>query len=100
MPEPILMRYLVCYDIPSDRRRLRVARALEAYGFRVQYSVFECELNRALLQEVNHRLGRLIEHASDSVRIYPLCTSCAHGCITLGTTEPVGLNDPFFLFEG
>jgi CRISPR-associated protein Cas2 len=33
-------RFLVAYDIPSDRRRERLAKCLERHGDRVQYSVF------------------------------------------------------------
>ena len=33
--------YLICYDIAEDPKRLaRVARYLQKYAFRVQYSVF------------------------------------------------------------
>lgn len=39
--------YLICYDISDDRDRNRVARLLERYGERVQYSVFEVHLGRA-----------------------------------------------------
>jgi CRISPR/Cas system-associated endoribonuclease Cas2 len=35
---------VVSYDIPDDRRRLRLAHALKDFGVRVQYSVFECHL--------------------------------------------------------
>lgn len=39
--------YLICYDITDNRDRNRVARLLERYGDRVQYSVFEVHLGRA-----------------------------------------------------
>ena len=38
------MFILVSYDIPNDKRRLKVMKAVQDYGTRVQYSVFECEL--------------------------------------------------------
>ena len=37
--------YVVSYDISSDRLRNKVARTLEGYGTRIQYSVFECKLS-------------------------------------------------------
>ena len=37
--------YLVCYDITSDRVRNKIVKTLEGYGRRVQYSVFECDLD-------------------------------------------------------
>ena len=35
---------MIAYDISEDRIRYRVAKILENYGTRVQYSVFECKL--------------------------------------------------------
>ena len=69
------MRFtLVTYDIVDDRRRLKVARALEDYGERVQYSVFECFLTDRQRQRLRRRLERLIDLEEDSVRIYDLGT--------------------------
>ncbi len=39
------IRYLVSYDICDPKRLRRVARALEGFGVRLQYSVFECPLD-------------------------------------------------------
>jgi len=39
------IRYLVSYDICHPKRLRRVARALEGFGVRLQYSVFECALD-------------------------------------------------------
>ena len=38
-------KLIICYDIPDNKRRLRVSWLLEAYGSRVQKSVFETVLN-------------------------------------------------------
>ena len=38
-------RYVIAYDISSQRERSRVSRVLSGYGFRVQKSVFECSLS-------------------------------------------------------
>ena len=49
-------KYLVSYDITSDKRRRKVVKILEGYGFRVQYSVFECELSSKQFKELSKRL--------------------------------------------
>lgn len=36
-------RYLVAYDVPDDRRRLAIAKVLQSFGDRIQYSVFVVE---------------------------------------------------------
>lgn len=38
------MLYLISYDIAVDKRRTKIAKLLEGFGQRVQYSVFECDL--------------------------------------------------------
>ncbi len=64
--------YAVAYDIPDDNRRLKVAKVLNRYGKRVQYSVFECELNPPLLKKLIADLRRVVVDEEDAVRIYPL----------------------------
>ena len=51
---------VVTYDIPNDRRRLKVMKTLEGYGDRVQYSVFECLITNATYGQLRQRLGKLI----------------------------------------
>jgi CRISPR-associated protein Cas2 len=67
---------VVSYDIPDDKRRVKVAKALKAFGDRVQYSVFECNVDKDQLAKMERRLVRLIEESEDSVRIYLVCNSC------------------------
>ncbi|WP_457651747.1 CRISPR-associated endonuclease Cas2 [Rhodocaloribacter sp.] len=78
-PAPYGRRYdlLITYDVETStragRRRLRrVAKLCESYGQRVQYSVFECRLNQAQLETLEHRLVQEIDSEADSVRIYVL----------------------------
>lgn len=71
------MLVLVTYDVRTDtregRRRLRsVARACEDYGQRVQYSIFECDLDPALWTKLRARLVGLIDQEQDSLRFYML----------------------------
>jgi CRISPR-associated protein Cas2 len=67
------MFWVVSYDIVDDRRRGRVSKVLEGYGRRVQYSVFECDLDddekRKTLEK---RLLREINDKEDDIRFYPL----------------------------
>ena len=79
--------YLISYDITDDRRRSRVSEALRDFGKRVQYSVFECEMNTALLQKLWDRLETEIDETTDSCRIYALCKGCAEAVRILGQGE-------------
>jgi CRISPR-associated protein Cas2 len=51
--------YLVCYDVTEDRERNRVAKLVEGYGLRIQFSVFECRLSRSALAELQRQLEAL-----------------------------------------
>ncbi len=63
---------IISYDVVQDRHRTRVAKLLEDYGTRVQYSVFECDLDRAQLAALGEQLRLLIDASTDSVRCYLL----------------------------
>ena len=71
------MLIVVSYDVPSDRRRAKLAHALEDFGRRVQLSVFECLLDEDQVQRMKARIERLTKPEEDSVRIYRLCGGCA-----------------------
>lgn len=65
-------RYLLAYDIPSDRRRDCVAKRLQAYGDRVQYSVFVVDASPVRLQRLRLGLEALLDLGEDSVLICDL----------------------------
>ena len=71
------MLMLVTYDVAkgdiAGRRRLRrVARLCQDFGQRVQYSVFECEVDAAQWASLRARLIDEIDPESDSLRFYRL----------------------------
>jgi len=71
------MLYLISYDVTDDNRRRRVMEALKDFGRRVQYSVFECNLDERALGELWERLDFDIDRATDSCRFYRICDGCA-----------------------
>jgi len=80
--------FVITYDIPDDKRRLRVARLLERYGERVQYSVFEMYLSSAEWRRLRIRLLRVLQLQEDQVRIYRLCPLCRAQIEVLGQGAP------------
>ncbi|MCI1207539.1 MAG: CRISPR-associated endonuclease Cas2 [Microbacteriaceae bacterium] len=60
-------RYVIAYDIVDDRRRNHVAKVLQSYGVRVQYSVFLIDLRPAKLVRLRMKLLTLINPGEDSV---------------------------------
>jgi CRISPR-associated protein Cas2 len=60
-------RYLICYDIANARRLRRVAKVMESYGTRLQYSVFECPLDDLRLEQLKLELRGEINSDHDQV---------------------------------
>ena len=82
--------YLICYDIADDRDRTRVARLLERYGERVQYSVFEVHLGHAdQLTDIKDRLRDILDQSGGDedgeadVRFYRLTADALAGSHSL-----------------
>jgi len=83
------MFLVVSYDIPSDKRRNQVAKTLEDYGARVQYSVFEVNLDAKQVARMRARLKKVINESEDSIRFYTLCAACFKQIEILGQGRPV-----------
>lgn len=79
------MRIVVSYDISDNKRRNKVARLMEGHGYRVQYSVFECDLTKRQLAALKKQLKPLVNAREwESVRFYPLCADCQENISVLG----------------
>ena len=70
------MLYLVAYDICDDKRLRQIAKMMEAYGTRVQRSVFECSLSKQRLADLVHDSRMRMKKLEDKVQIYKLCRDC------------------------
>ncbi|MGB9861547.1 MAG: CRISPR-associated endonuclease Cas2 [Candidatus Bipolaricaulaceae bacterium] len=79
---------VVAYDISDDRRRERVAKILEGYGERVQYSVFECRLDRMQYLRLRHKLEEVIDRESDMISFYFLCETDVQRIERIGGGPP------------
>lgn len=70
------MLIAVAYDVRDDKRRTKLADALQNYGKRVQLSVFECLLEEPQVERMRRTVERIVAVGEDSVRIYRLCGVC------------------------
>lgn len=68
--------HLISYDVREPKRLRRVAKMLESYGTRVQYSVFRCRLDNISLEKLHWELNQIME-SEDDLLVIPLCTGCA-----------------------
>lgn len=68
--------HLISYDVRDPKRLRRVARLLEGFGTRVQYSVFRCRLDQLTLEKLHWELAKLLDSVDDLL-VIPLCDKCA-----------------------
>ena len=71
------MDLLITYDVGTttragERRLRRVAKICEAYGVRVQKSVFEVVCSNVQRVRLEHELAAVIDPSTDSIRFYQL----------------------------
>ena len=81
------MYLVISYDIQSDKRRTKIHKTLKNYGSWIQYSVFECDIEKADYLCLRHQLGQLTTD-EDSLRFYVLCESCERKIERIGGITP------------
>ncbi|MFI7217932.1 CRISPR-associated endonuclease Cas2 [Micromonospora maritima] len=96
------MDLLITYDVETatqaGQRRLRkVAKICEAYGHRVQKSVFEVVCRDADKVKLVDALARAIDPTLDSVRIYRLPTQALDDVEHLGRARQVDPRGPLVI---
>lgn len=85
------MRYLICYDIAETKIRTRVAKYLERFAIRIQYSVFTCESTENDMKAVKKTLENITKHSEKKmILLLPVCQACESRAMTIGTAlEPL-----------
>lgn len=93
------MLILVTYDVrtssPGGAKRLRhVSKACQDFGQRVQYSVFEIEVDPAQWAALKARLERLIDKELDSLRYYYMGANWHRRVEHVGAKPSLDLDGP------
>lgn len=94
------MMVVVSYDISntqekSGARRLRqIARACQDYGQRVQYSVFEIEVDPAQWAHLKARLLQIVDLEADSLRFYFLGKNWRRRLEHFGAKAVIDFDEP------
>ncbi|AMM84764.1 CRISPR-associated endonuclease Cas2 [Martelella sp. AD-3] len=96
------MLVLVTYDVRvsegNGAARLRaVAKACRDFGQRVQYSVFEIEVDPAQWTRLKARLEGIIKPEMDSLRYYYLGANWQRRVEHVGAKPAVDLNGPLMI---
>lgn len=68
------MNCLLVYDIPDDRKRVKIANACLDYGLdRIQYSAFTGDLRSTHQEELMLRIRKILGKKAGNVQLFPLC---------------------------
>ena len=91
------MFVIISYDIVDDKRRTKLAKKLKDYATRVQYSVFEANLEPQQYAKLKGLVAKSINTKEDSVRLYRLCRPCIENVELLGKGEVTHDEDFYIL---
>ena len=96
------MLVLVTYDVRTSegagaRRLRRVAKACRDFGQRVQYSVFEIEVDPAQWAALKARLEAIIDRDRDSLRYYYLGANWRRRVEHVGAKPAADLSGPLIV---
>ena len=84
------MLHLVAYDIREAKRLRRVAQTCEDFGLRVEYSVFECDLDETRFARFWEKLLKIIDQDEDSLIAYRICGACVSKIKSCGSVVRPG----------
>ncbi|XHX81314.1 MAG: CRISPR-associated endonuclease Cas2 [Stenomitos frigidus ULC029] len=82
------MLVLIVYDIPSDKRRLKLSNFLEGQGRRVQESVFECFISLDKMEKLYQQIQKRVKPPEDNVRLYWIPSDALPKARTIGSPLP------------
>lgn len=68
--------YIITYDIEEDRDRNKIMKILKDYGNRLQYSVYQCNLDEKNLMALVKKLQKRLRSQNDSIIVFKLCNKC------------------------
>ena len=93
-------RYVLAYDVASDARRAQLAKTLESYGDRLQYSVFLVDTKPAKMLRLKATVTARLDLATDSLLICdlgPLTEGGTRRIQFIGSTRPITSQCPLVL---
>ena len=71
--------HLITYDVRDPKRLRQVAKKLEGYGTRIQYSIFRCRLDRLTLEKLHWELNQIMA-SDDDLLVMPICPDARREC--------------------
>ncbi len=64
--------YIVSYDITDEKRLSKVRNTLKGYGYRLQYSVYRCDIEEKDMIILTSELEDIINNNEDGIMVIDL----------------------------
>jgi len=87
--------FVITYDIKEDKNRTKVSKILEDFGKRVQYSVFESDINKMEAKYLKNLLKSKIDLEKDNIKFYFICADCETKVESLGKDKEHTMLDSY-----
>ena len=81
------MTVVAAYDVAHDSRRARLAAMLQAYGDRLQKSVFVLQVDASEIDDIERRAGQILDADQDGLFLLPVCSACWESQRTVGQAQ-------------
>ena len=79
--------WIAAYDIPEDRRRLKIANLLNSHGDRIQRSVFIITVNTQEHEALMKKITEIAAASTDIVQMFKQCSTCRESTTSLGQSH-------------
>jgi CRISPR-associated protein Cas2 len=93
-------RYILTYDVSSDPRRARLAKTLESYGDRLQFSVFLIDVKPAKMVRLKSIATAQLDRYTDSLLVCDLGPLSGDGLRRIdfiGVSRPITGSGPLVI---
>jgi len=91
--------YIVGYDVRHPKRLRKVAKILEGYGHRIQFSIFKVQASQRQIERLRWELSGVLDEV-DHLLIVGLCAKCAQEVQEQGLKQMWEAEPPNFVVLG
>ena len=82
------MKVIICYDIEDNKQRRKLVKYLESFAYRLQYSVFECEMSAKELALRRIELQKILQSVKQpKFTLITLCNDCLKKVWQVGSSR-------------
>ncbi len=81
------MKFIFCYDISDHRKLQKIAKRMEKFGIRVQYSIFEVDTTYSDAKKILKELENIMDKETDRIYVFPVEDDNYRETIRVGKLE-------------